>query len=574
MSRADRHDWTALAVGVLAVVALALRLYGLGARSFHWDEARVGYWTLRYLESGAFAYRPVAGGPLLYVLDRHVFALVGATDLTARLVVALLGGALPLAALLFRDRLRDSETVALAFLLAATPLLLYYSRFLRGDVPLALFALVAVGCAVRYRDRDAPGYLYAGAAALALAVASSGFVAGYLLCWLGAGLLVFDHRRLLAAGRLRGHSTDAASADAAPAQPSTSDGATDGGVSPTPGATDRLREWAAWVDAEAGTIARAVGVFALVHLFFYAPRAGATGGPGLWRPTTWLAVVDAAFAGTVRKFLGVWVVTRGQGQAGHALLPYLAHNAEVLLLTSFPLVALGLGGFLADRYSEGPPRPLVAFFAYWAGLGLLVFPILTEGQAPWVAIHVAVALTLPAAVAGGWLLRAGRRAYRDDRAGSAVAVALLVLAVVAHSGAVAAAAYHPPDRSDRLVDFAQPASDLDPFVTDVGAAIEGNDGTDVLYYGEDLQVYGDDSTRQPPVADRWGNRLPLPWYLERLDAQTASTASLEEVGRIRPPVVIATVDHRAELGSRLGDAYAASTYHLALWDRTFVVFVR
>ncbi|MFB6256868.1 MAG: hypothetical protein ABEH58_09130, partial [Haloplanus sp.] len=39
---------TLRAVLATTALALAVRLVGLGARIFHWDEGRVGYWILRY----------------------------------------------------------------------------------------------------------------------------------------------------------------------------------------------------------------------------------------------------------------------------------------------------------------------------------------------------------------------------------------------------------------------------------------------------------------------------------------------------------------------------------------------
>lgn len=558
MSRTDRPDRdrsaaraVTAAVAALALLSVLARLWGLGARTFHWDEARVGYWTLRFLATGSFEYRPVAGGPFLYVVNRAVFSLLGAGDAAARLVVALIGGALPLAALLFRDRFRPTEIVALALFLGATPLLLYYSRFLRGDVPLAAFALVAVGCVVRYRDRGDDRYLYAGAATLALAVSTSAFAVGYLLCWLVAGTLVLDHRRFAA-------ETDERASDSQPVE--------SGG--------ERARSWHRWLRDEADVVARAVGVYAAVHLFFFAPRAGAGGGPGLWRIETFPAVVESAFLGAAEKFVGVWVISRGTAREGHSLLPYLSHYADLLLLTSLPLVVLAAAAFLADRYGGGPPRTLVAFGAYWAGAALLVFTVITEGREPWVAIHLAVPLALPAAVGGGWLLRTSKHAYAHDRAGSTVAMLLLIVAVVAQGGAAAATVYEQPERSDRIVGYAQPVSDIDPFVTNVSVAIAGNEGTDVLFYGDDLYLNREDAAAQPPVSSAWGDRLPLPWYLERLGAETDSVTSAEELNQSElPPVVVAKATHRAALGRQLGDGYRADTYDLALWDRTFVVFV-
>jgi uncharacterized protein (TIGR03663 family) len=544
-------DRVVLAVVAVTLLALAARVVGLGARPFHWDEARVGYWSLRYLDTGTFEYRPVAGGPFLYLAERYVLGAVGTTDVTARAVVAVVGGCSPLAALLFRRRrsadasvtpryrLTDAETVAMAGLLAVSPTLLYYGRFLRGDLPLAVFGLVVVGCVVRILDAEdaaaARPYRYLGAAALGLAVAASAFVVGYLLCWLAAAALTVDQRRLVDAGE---------------------------------GARDHL-EWA--VERLRGTTRSAlgaVGVFLVVHLFFYAPRVG-----GSIRPSP--ATVEAAFLGATRSFYGVRVVGRRQG-GEHQLLPYLSAHVETLLAASAVVVGLAAVGFLADRYGRGETRPVLAFHAYWAGASLLVFPVITEESAAWLTVHTVAPAVVPAAAAVGLLGRyASESLSRDDAVGVAVA-ALLALAVAGQLGVAAVGtAYGPTTPENPLAHHAQPADDLDPFVADVSRAIAGNDGVDVLFYGPEFVPTYDDRPDRPPVSDAWGNRLPLPWYLERMGAETDGVRDPTGLDALesRPPVVVADASRRAALSARLV-GYESSTYRLSLWNRDVVVFVR
>jgi uncharacterized protein (TIGR03663 family) len=556
MSAADSSDGlrrptlVTLAVVAVTLLALAARLVGLGSRPFHWDEARVGYWSLRFLDTGTFQYRPIAGGPFLYVVERSVLGVVGATDATARGVVAVVGGLSPLVALLFRHRsaadaapprlgLTDAETVAMAGLLAVSPVLLYYGRFLRGDLPLAVFGLVVVGCAIRVLDADceagARPYRYLGAAALACAVAASAFVVGYLVCWLIAAALTVDQRRLVGTGRdARGH-VDAALA--------------------------RLR-------GTARSALGAVGVFLVGHLFFYAPRVG-----GSIRPS--VATVETAFLGAARAFYGVRVAGRRRG-GEHQLLPYLSAHAETLLAASAVVVGLAAVGFLADRYGRGPTRPVIAFHAYWAGASLLVVPIITEESAAWLTVHTVAPAVVPAAAALGLLARyASRSLTRDDAVGVAVAV-LIALAVGGQLGvAVMGTAYGPTTPENPLVHHAQPGDDLDPFVDDVAAAIEGNDGVDVLFYGPTFVPTYDDTPARPPVSDTWGNRLPLPWYLERMGAETGGARDATELDAVasRPPVIVADASQRSALAAEL-DGYESSTYRLSLWNREVVVFVR
>jgi len=575
-----RPDWVTQTVVAVAVVALLVRLVGLGARPFHWDEARVGYWTLRSLAVGVYEYRPVAGGPFLPIVARWLFSVVGASDALARLPVALVGGALPLAALLFRDAalqptasrgfaeravdadhdsegrlstpprersplgLDGLETISLAILLGFAPPLLYYSRVFRGDLPLAAFALVALGCFHRARARDSRRALYAGAVAFGIALTTSGFVLAVLGCWLVALVLVFDE------GRVRGD---------------------------PPGvllgrACRVVRNLTAW----AVPVLRAVLVTVGVALFFYVPR----GVVDFTRPGTILTALYQGSVGAVNQFLAVRVLGRHAPPThlnDHALLPFVRGNLVVLVVTALPVVALALWGFLRERY-RGRSRPAVSFGAYWAGVGLLVFPAATEVNEPWVVVHVLVPLTLPAAVGLAALWRYARQGVA---AGDAVRVATAVLLLSAtglHTGLVVAdEVYDAPAPEDDLPGFAQPDVELRPAMKSASTAIIGNDGVDVLYVGERFFLSTESVVERPPVPadarDAFSARLPLAWYTERMGAETASVSSAETVPESLPPVVVTTPRHAPALSDQMG-SYSRFRVDLALSDRTVVVYVQ
>ena len=535
----DRAGRVTLAVAALTVLALAVRLVGLGTRSFHWDEGRVGYWTRRFMETGAFEYRPVAGGPFLYLVDQPVFALLGPSDFSARLVVALIGGLLPLAALLFRRRLTTDETVLFAAVLAFSPTLVYYSRFLRGDLPLAAFSLVALGCLVSLVDTGRRRYLYGAALAGALALTTSGFVVGYLACWLVAGGLLFDHVRVY--GDDRRTALDRVS-----------------------GYGQTLREWAT-------PLARAFLLAFGVVVFFYAPRSADGTGPDLWNPVTFPAVLQETLYGSLRKFVGV----RLEYRDGHEFLSYIAAHVELLAVLAAPILLLGLFAFLVERYA-GENRPVVAFASYWAGSSLLFFPVITELTAPWVVVHSIAPLSLLAAVGASKVVQFARQAVHHRNASRTGIAALLLLAVVAQAGAVTASTvYGDSNRDNRMAQYGQPADDLDAMAANASAAIAGNDGVDVVYVGDRFFLADDTSADLPPVPESWGNRLPLPWYFERMDAETTSVSNATQLDTVEPtpPVVVAQPKYRSTLDQRL-DGYQVEEYELALWNREVLVYTR
>ncbi|MEA5386050.1 flippase activity-associated protein Agl23 [Haloarculaceae archaeon H-GB2-1] len=353
------------AVVGLTILALVLRLYELGLRNAHWDEGRVAYWILRRSVTGVWEYRPIIHGPFVQHTTRLVFELLGPTDATMRLVVALVGGLLPLAALLYRTRLSDAETLALALVLSVNPLLLYFSRFLRSDVPLAAFAFVAFGFLLRGHDTNSGWHLLGAGFFLALGATAKENVVLYLLSWAGAATMVLAwdvwRRRDETPGEWLRHELSALA--------------------------DAVREHALWVLGAA-----LVGFLVLV--VFYAPRGEAGGTVGLWAALSGsgslLSVVEAATLGSWHSFVDLWLAG---DLHGHAYLPFLAHYLVVLLVGAGPLLAFAVVGFL-----DGRQRWLVAFCGWWGLSAVVGYPYATDIKAPWLAVHAVVAFAVPAAV--------------------------------------------------------------------------------------------------------------------------------------------------------------------------------
>jgi len=513
-----RPDPVVAAVAALVVAGLLARLIGLGSRPFHWDEARVGYWTLRYADTGQFAHRPAAGGPLVYVLGRWAIGLLGASDAAARLPVAVVGGLFPATALAFRGRLDDGETVALAAVLAAAPPLVYYSRFLRGDLPLAAASLTAVGLAARWRAGDRPRDLYAAAAALGVALAASGLVAVTLALWAAAAALTFDGRRIAGRG-------------------TTAPAAVLSGIG-------RVR-------ARSPVLARAGLLLAAVWAVWYAPR----GRVPLSDP---IGLIAATFPAPVRAFVGL----RWAAREGVAPLPVVGGALGPLVAAAGPVAALALAGFLADRYGVGGDggRPVVAFAGFWGGLGLFAYPVAAGTAAPWLTVHAVAPLAVPAAVGVGLAARYARRAAdRGDTARLAAAV-LLLSAAGGHAAAVGLTAYGAGGHAGGpLADAGQPPDDLEPLVGDARAALAAAGGSNarVVYVGASLRPRDESALDAPPIDhpdDRaaLARRLPLAWYVARTGAPTASVGAPADLDG-SPAVVVAEPEHASALAERLPD---------------------
>lgn len=534
--------WLTVRRAVLALTALALglRLVALGARVAHFDEARVAYWVLRAIANDAWTYRPIIHGPLLQHVLRWVFPVLGPSDFVMRLPVALVGGLLPLAALLFRPRIDEAEAVALATLLTISPLFVLYSRFLRSDLPLAAVGLVALGALVSLHDTGRPRYLYLSALAGALALALKENALLYPVAWAGAGavLLALQTRR-------------DGMADAVP--------------------TVSLRRWLPHVTV-------ALFTFFLVVVFLYAPRGSA----GLWtavgEPSLWPAVLGEATVGTAEKFV-FW--TR-EARRTHSYLPYLAHYIGVLVVGAGALIAFAVVGVI-----EGRDRPLVAFAALWGAASVVGYPFVSDIRAPWLALHALVAFAIPAAVGLAHVARRARQARSSSARAPRVFLALLVVAGAQVAVVNTTTNYARPVEENFLHQGAQPGTDLRPELETMARLAAQEEGPDVVYYGS-LAVANESINDHPAAAGDWYHRLPLPWYTEAANATVVSADSPAELPQLDAPVVVVPAENWSEVAPAMNgyeahphrlDRVGTSTYSLFgirmhYQGREIVVFVR
>ena len=552
------------AVVAIVLFALALRLVWLGHRAAHWDEARVAYWILRYQETGALAYRPIIHGPFVHHVTQPLFALFGPSDFLARLPVAIVGGLFPLSALLFREHLRDHETIIFAFLLGTNSILLYYSRFLRSDVLVAAFMITALGFFVRTYDTRNPRYLYPAALFLGFGIASKENALIYIVTWLGATGL------LLATALLRPR---ASTSRRALVRNTLSAG------------VGRLRARDRGVKRFVGhTIGAGIVLYA-VWLFLFAPRGAAT----VYYP---LSPAQEEMIGTI---------SLGDALARPWKLPELAWNTGNYWINQYPmwtdkaistgedttileryerfapdyfevlgeyalptLLFAGLGtaramlgglaavfGPLRERFPLDPPRNLVLFGGYAGFASVIGYPAGLDIFGPWNASHPVVILVIPAAAGLGLVYRWGRESVREHDDLQAIAAGLVLVVVVGHVLATAAGAAYVADtdwNDNGLIQYGQPADDFREEVDRLDRIAAQNEGVDVLVYGSYFS--GSSSSDFLPSCVGWFDSLPMSWYLHKSGANVTCIESSAELGTIEddmPPVVLTRADDVAGL---------------------------
>ena len=531
----------------LSALALAIRLFDLGTRVAHQDEARVAHWTLHYMEVGAWEYRAIIHGPFLPHVNGVLFDLLGPSDFTMRLAVAVVGGLLPLTAWLLRENLRDLEVVFLGALLTLNPVLLYYSRFMRNDLLLAAFAFTAFALVVRAIDTGERRYLLGAAVVFGLAATTKENVLLYLLTWGGALVLLLDQRLFHA--RFQGEDWVALGRQYI---------------------MQSLRGlWQARFP-----LVGSILVVAVVVIAFFSPKPDLY--DALGNPTLLPGVIEAATLGTWEKFIDLWGST---GMQEHSYVKFLGHLLLVMAVGGLTTTIFAGIGFIADRYREAGPRDVVAFSFYWGLASVLGYPIVSDIMAGWTAVHALVPLAVPGAVGLAVVTRKARRAIaRDDGRVAAITVVLLVLGATATiGGGLAVNVVYPTEKKNPVVQYAQPAGDMKPTLAEVERLSAQNEGVDVVFYGDEYYTPNETGGAQLDIETGgyagWFARLPLPWYLEKYDANVTSTKDSAYFQRHQPPVVITLRSDASDIRYRL-EGYREVEHQGYLSDRPVVFFVR
>jgi uncharacterized protein (TIGR03663 family) len=551
---ADRRRVLVALLGLCAG-ALVLRVVLLGDRVAHWDEGRVAYWALRYAETGAWSYRPIVHGPFLFHVERFVFEHLGTSDAAMRAPVALVGGLAPLTAWLYRNRLGDRETIAMGALLAINPLFLYYSRFMRNDVLVAVFALVAFGTVLRAAETGRGGFLVGGAFAFALAVSAKENAWLYPLCWLGAGTLA-------AAWPIWGRARRRRAVRGDPRL-----------VALVETAAPRCRELAMTIrDLWIGLVLAPL-TFLVVLVWFYAPRPLSAGWP--IDPSVW----NAALVTNAGKVYRLWIEGSGQGEYAK----FFAFFGLVAIVGGTVVCVFAVAGVLAERRGTRRSRWLVWTAGAWGLASLVGYPLAADIRAPWLVLHVLTPLSIPAAVGLTACLGRARGSIpagaRIGRRGASVAFVLAIATALTVGGVTSYV--HPTTPGNVLVQWAQPGEELRPGIERVETVARHHHGVDVHFVGTThpdtddnvvLYVENESAARQPPPGGPgWHARLPLPWYLERANATVTSSPPGNWSAFEHPPPVVVAYSWDRERVSRNLSGYVVRTGRFKLFGDSVTI---
>jgi hypothetical protein len=147
-------DWEKALYGLFIVLAIVSRLWELGLRVMSHDETVHVQWSWYLFQGRGYAHTPLSHGPFLFHATALSYYLFGDNDFSARLVVAILGIVLVALPYTLRRWLGRSGALAASFLFLISPSLLYYSRYIRHDIPIIVWSLIALLAIFRYLDQQ------------------------------------------------------------------------------------------------------------------------------------------------------------------------------------------------------------------------------------------------------------------------------------------------------------------------------------------------------------------------------------------------------------------------------------
>jgi len=136
------------------------RFYNLGLKPLHHDESMFATFAYHLYQGQGYQYQPILHGPFLIDATAFIYLILGDSNFTCRLITALFGIGIFILIFNFRKIQRNDFFIYSLILIAISPTLLYYSRFLRNDVPFAFFSLLCVFSANKYFRSDKKQNLY------------------------------------------------------------------------------------------------------------------------------------------------------------------------------------------------------------------------------------------------------------------------------------------------------------------------------------------------------------------------------------------------------------------------------
>ena len=414
--------WEVLFYVGLVLVALLMRVWELGDRSFHHDESLHAVYSWYIYDGQGYDHNPLMHGPFQFHMNALIFFLLGDTDTTARIGYALCGTALVAMPWFLRGWLGRTGAMVAAVLIAFSPTILYFSRFARNDIIMAVLTLGIVIVMWRYLREQQPRYLYLLAGLLAVAFASKETVYILVVCMsLFLTFLSLGGIKAVSLGRMRlsqiGPPATLLLLFVTLSLPHAAAGIS---IFQEPLGIVLSNE-----DPSAGRIGMPLGAGRFVAVMAVVAACSVSVALGLmWNWRRWLISVGIFSAIWVLLFtsfftspygivtgtwqgLGYWVAQQDVARGGQPWYYYIVigWNYEFLPI---------LVGMIGAAWYAMRGDLFTKFLVFWIGINIILFTIASE-KMPWLLVHLTLPAILLAARALGDLIEylPWRRVYQS-----------------------------------------------------------------------------------------------------------------------------------------------------------------
>jgi uncharacterized protein (TIGR03663 family) len=388
---------------LLLVINVLTHFSALGERAMGHDESLHAYYSHAYADTGAYKHDPMLHGPLLFHATAAVFLTLGTNDTTARLLPALSGVALVAALFFFRRYLGRLGAFFAALLLSLSPTLLFYGRYLRNDIWVALFAVCWLLGAWRFQDTRQPRWLALMSVGMTLSFCAkeTSFITGATFgAWFVSAALVESVRRR--SGWRESRNREIALFMLTLVLPYASP------LVHVALGWDPTDFTSAPAQARAALVAGVAFVLSLLLAFFGLRRKPL--GLGLWARLMalfWIFPVclhSALFTDLPRGLvsgligsLGYWL---GQHAVGRGSQPWFYYLLLTALYEFLPWILAMLAGLaVLGRAFRREEVRVPALLLFWMVASFVLYSAAGE-RMPWLLVHI----VLPMALLGGWWL--------------------------------------------------------------------------------------------------------------------------------------------------------------------------
>ncbi|MEM8857752.1 MAG: flippase activity-associated protein Agl23 [Chloroflexota bacterium] len=148
-------DWEKLIWATILILTIVSRFWGLGDRVMSHDESLHTHYSFQYFNGDGYSHTPLMHGPFLFHVTAFSYWLFGANDFTARIPIALFGVLMVFIPWFMRHWIGRTGAIFAGIILLISPYSLYYSRYIRHDVYVIVWALIIMmGMFYYFKNRD------------------------------------------------------------------------------------------------------------------------------------------------------------------------------------------------------------------------------------------------------------------------------------------------------------------------------------------------------------------------------------------------------------------------------------